>query len=91
MTLFERMWRLRDAYRAVFQRHLWRREGKLTDEAVNVLRSLAQFCYAERSTFDPDHRIHALREGRREVWLEIGRILELDDEALLGLRQPDDE
>jgi hypothetical protein len=36
-----------------------------------VLEDLAQFCRANQSCFDPDPRIHAVLEGRREVWLRI--------------------
>lgn len=36
-----------------------------------VLEDLAQFCRAEASCFDPDPRINAALEGRREVWLRI--------------------
>jgi len=36
-----------------------------------VLEDLAQFCRAEQSCFDADPRLHAVLEGRREVWLRI--------------------
>lgn len=36
-----------------------------------VLRDLAAFCRAGNSTFHADARLHALLEGRREVWLRI--------------------
>lgn len=36
-----------------------------------VLEDLAQFCRAEVSTFDPDIRISANLDGRREVFLRI--------------------
>lgn len=36
-----------------------------------VLEDLAEFCRAEASCFDPDPRLHAIAEGRREVWLRI--------------------
>lgn len=36
-----------------------------------VLEDLAEFCRAEHSCFDADPRVHALLEGRREVWLRI--------------------
>lgn len=36
-----------------------------------VLADLAKFCRADDSTFHIDSRMHALIEGRREVWLRI--------------------
>ncbi len=36
-----------------------------------VLKDLAKFCRAEATCFHPDQRLHALAEGRREVWLRI--------------------
>lgn len=36
-----------------------------------VLEDLKKFCRAERSSFHPDPRLHAVIEGRREVWLRI--------------------
>jgi hypothetical protein len=36
-----------------------------------VLEDLAKFCRADQSCFDADPRIHAVLEGRREVWLRI--------------------
>lgn len=49
------------AYQLVFQGEA----GKL------VLADLAEFCRAEQSCFDADPRLHAVAEGRREVWLRI--------------------
>lgn len=91
MTRFERLWRLRDAFRACFTRGEWRRNGKATEDASLTLNSLREFCYADKSTFHLDARAHALAEGRREVWLEIQRTLTLDDETLLRLKETDDE
>lgn len=42
-----------------------------------VLKDLAQFCRAHSSTFHPDPRLHAMLEGRREVWLRIQEYLQL--------------
>lgn len=36
-----------------------------------VLKDLAHFCRGDRSTFDKDPQVHALLEGRREVFLRI--------------------
>lgn len=50
--------------------------------AQQVLSDLAKFCRAGESTFDADPRLHALKEGRREVWLRIQENLELNSEDL---------
>ena len=51
----------------------------------DVLDDLAGFCRAERSCWDPDARIHAALEGRREVYIRIKEHLELTPEQLLIL------
>jgi hypothetical protein len=53
-----------------------------------VLEDLAKFCRAHDSCFDPDPRIHAVAEGRREVWLRIERTLNLTGEQLFALYAP---
>jgi len=47
-----------------------------------VLRDLAKFCRANQSTFHADPRVHAVAEGRREVWLRIQQHLNLTDDQL---------
>lgn len=54
--------------------------------AKMVLTDLAQFCRAHESTFHADPRIHALQEGRREVFLRIVEYLNLDSRALWELK-----
>lgn len=51
----------------------------------DVLRDLARFCRAHRSTFHPDARVHAMLEGRREVWLRIVENLNLTEDELFEL------
>lgn len=53
--------------------------------ADKVLADLAVFCRATTSTFHADPRVHAVAEGRREVWLRIQNHLHLSDEQLLEL------
>lgn len=50
-----------------------------------VLVDLARFCRANESTFDPDPRVHALAEGRREAWLRIQEHLNLSPDELWKL------
>lgn len=46
---------------------------------------LARFCRAHQSCFDPDPRIHAVLEGRREVWLRMQQHWQLSPEQLAEL------
>lgn len=50
-----------------------------------VLKDLAEFCRAHESTFHQDPRVHALQEGRREVWLRIANHLNLPSQKLWEL------
>lgn len=47
-----------------------------------VLRDLAKFCHANESAFHTDPRVHAVIEGRREVWLRIQKYLKLTPDQL---------
>lgn len=47
-----------------------------------VLDDLAEFCRAEVSCFHPDPRLHAIAEGRREVWLRVMMHLNRDPREL---------
>ena len=51
----------------------------------NVLIDLARFCRANETCFHPDPRMHAVAEGRREVWLRIQNHLNLSTEQLYTL------
>jgi len=55
---------------------------------AEVLEDLAKFCRATETTFHPDPRIHAVAEGRKEVWLRIQRHLQLSDDQLWALHAP---
>lgn len=50
-----------------------------------VMIDLARFCRANETCFSPDARIHAVAEGRREVWLRIQQHLNLSPNALFEL------
>jgi hypothetical protein len=56
-----------------------------TPGGAAVLKDLARFCRAHETTFNADPRIHAVLEGRREVWLRIQHHLKLDSEKLWEL------
>lgn len=51
-----------------------------------VLKDLAKFCRAHQTAFHADARMHAVLEGRREVWLRIQEFLNLPIEELYNLR-----
>lgn len=53
--------------------------------SMEVLVDLAKFCRAGQTTFDPDPRVHAALEGRREVFLRIQDHLNLTTEQLYAL------
>lgn len=57
----ERLRVRKDAYTAIFASP----SGKVIAE------DLRQFCRADASCFHADPRMHAVLEGRREVWLRI--------------------
>lgn len=50
-----------------------------------VLADLAKFCRAHESTFNPDPRIAAMIDGRREVWLRIQHHLQMTDDQIWAL------
>ncbi len=47
-----------------------------------VLKDLEKFCRANETTFNADPRLHALLEGRREVYLRIKNHLEMSFDSL---------
>lgn len=52
-----------------------------------VLIDLARFCRANETCFHADARLHAVAEGRREVFLRIQQHLQLSSEQLFALYQ----
>jgi hypothetical protein len=50
-----------------------------------VLKDLARFCRAHRSTAHPDPHAAAKMDGRREVWLRIQEHLQLSEPQLWEL------
>lgn len=77
---------LKDKLRAVFstrqQQYKQTFKGPVAEE---VLKDLARFCRANTSTFHEDARLHAMAEGRREVWLRIQNHLRLTPDELWRL------
>ena len=50
-----------------------------------VLQDLVKFCRANETTFHTDPRMHAVLEGRREVYLRITHHMNLSMEELYAL------
>jgi hypothetical protein len=71
-------WQKRKAYRDVFA-------GPV---GAIVLQDIAKFCRATETCYDPDPRIHAALEGRRELWIRIQNHLQLSPEELWKLYNP---
>lgn len=56
-----------------------------SEDVKTVLQDLGRFCRENRSCFDPDPRIHADLEGRREVILRIKDHIQMPFEELWQL------
>lgn len=66
-------------------------DGTPSIDGQKVLADLRKFCRGDRSTFDADPRIHALLEGRREVFLRILAMLGMPSEATNDFVEVSDE
>ena len=67
-------------------------DGTFNPEDIDnyiVMKDLADFCRANTSAFHPDPRVHAMLEGRREVWLRIQKYLNLTPDQLWELTRKD--
>lgn len=81
----------RNAERAFhYQGALLEDDGTPGRFAAAMLADLSTFCRANESTFDPDPRIHALLEGRREVYLRIINFLSIDSETARSIAEVKD-
>lgn len=78
--------------RGWFYNWLFRGEnGELRIVGEHVLADLRDFCGVSRPTiFDPDPLIMARREGRREVFVRITNLLNLDEAIVQKLMELDD-
>lgn len=86
--LSAKVFRRRTAYRAVF----YDDRGQLSPGGKIVLAHLTKFCYALSTTAQAQADRDAImrREGRRQVWLEIMRELNLDPSQALQAVQEED-
>lgn len=60
-----------------------------TPMSTDVLKDLAKFCRAHKSTAHTDPYLAARLDGRREVWLRIQSHLQLSDDDLWKLHNPE--
>jgi len=67
---------------ALFQRRYHYQQTFNQPNGADVLKDLEKFCHANVSTFHQDARMHAVLEGRREVWLRIQDHLRLSPDEL---------
>jgi len=85
------------AYKAIFgsptrvwkwQKHKAYRDVFAGPVGHVVLQDLMRFCRANETCFDPDPRVHAALEGRREVYNRIRGHLQLSPEDLWKIHNP---
>ena len=70
--LFDRLRNKKRAYQLTFS----------SPAGQTVLDDLSVFCFATKSTFDADPRVHAAWEGRREVFLRIAQMMNVPSTEL---------
>ena len=94
MSPFDRLRRKIFARRLAWKRPLLNEQGALTPDGEVILKDLARFCRAHRSTAVFSHIRGALdplasarADGRREVYLRIVENLHLDERFLVNLRE----
>lgn len=66
-------------------------DGTPSVHGRKVLADLRKFCRGDQSTFHTDPRVHALLEGRREVFLRILAMLNMPSEAANDFVEVSDE
>lgn len=74
---------------AAFQRAFLEKTGLATAHGAIALGHLRKFCYAVDSTVKEGEIPHAIsiavREGRRQVWLEIAAMLQLSPQEMAAI------
>jgi hypothetical protein len=53
-----------------------------------VLADLVAYCHGRKSTFDPNERVHAFKEGQRDVLNRVNEFTNLSLEEIYELRGP---
>jgi hypothetical protein len=72
------------AYQRVLESLADRKKG-YESIPTEALIDLAMFCRAHETAYHPDARLHAVIEGRREVWLRIEKFLTMEPEQLAAI------
>lgn len=72
--IFDRLREKKKAYQLTFG----------TPSGEIVLDDLVEFCRGTESCFDPDPRVHAAYEGRREVLLRIQQMMNIPSQDLFA-------
>jgi hypothetical protein len=81
-TLFNLDWLKRTNKRQLAYRTCFLHEGQLTQDASLVLKDLAEFCYLGEPTITLDNsgrvdsHAAAVKEGRREAFLHLAKMLD---------------
>lgn len=57
-----------------------------TPDGKRVLLDLIAYCHGRRSTFDPNDRVHAFNDGKRDVLMRIGEFTNLSLDEIYKLR-----
>ncbi|MGE0533154.1 MAG: hypothetical protein AB7P35_17735 [Hyphomonadaceae bacterium] len=90
---------LRSAYANIFQRRrmayraaLMDARGQLSPAGRIIIAHLSKYCYAHTTTGAgaPSSEERLTREGRRQVWIEIMRLLHTDQETVLQAVKDED-
>lgn len=68
--------RLKSLYHAVFT----------SPQGKELLADLIPYCHGRRTTFDADPRVHAFKEGQRDVLMRIVELTNLSIEEIYQLR-----
>lgn len=95
MRAIQKVWLNRSrAYKRIFLTD----DGKPNKDAELVLADLRRFCYADRTTakVSPttqtmDPLAMAFAEGRREVFMRLQQLLNLDESTIRNLNEPAQE
>ncbi len=55
-------------------------------DGKRVLMDLIAYCHGRKTTFDPNDRVHAFNDGKREVLMRIAEFTNLSLEEIYQLR-----
>lgn len=76
---------VRQAYARLFE------GGPTADDLDTVDADLRRFCRVDETTFHPDPRVHAMLEGRREVYLHMQQYATMTTDEIIEARTHRDD